>query len=142
MLYSRIDLSKTNYTDTYSDWKFVVKPDKTILNQIYTEYCRYKKFTSVMPIFDSQYTDRNTDIIGYYHNDKLVAFSLNKRHDTRNVESVQFAWNYQNSKLRLGFESLKVECALYKAQGFRYLYLGFADEYKKQIDGFEMLGSA
>ena len=43
MLYSRIDLSKTNYTDTYSDWKFVVKPDKTILNQIYTEYCRYKK---------------------------------------------------------------------------------------------------
>ena len=140
MLYSRIDLSKTNYTDTYSYWKFVVNPDISILNQIYTEYCRYKKFISVMPIFDSQYKDRNTDIIGYYYNNELVAFSLNKRHDNQIVESLQFAWNYQTPKLRLGIESLKVECALYKAQGFRYLYLGLADEYKKQIDGFEILG--
>jgi hypothetical protein len=140
MLYSRIDLSKTNYTDTYLYWKFVVNPDISILNQIYTEYCRYKKFISVMPIFDSQYKDRNTDIIGYYYNNELVAFSLNKRHDNQNVESLQFAWNYQTPKLRLGIESLKVECALYKAQGFRYLYLGLADEYKKQIDGFEILG--
>ena len=93
-----------------------------------------------MPIFDSQYKDRNTDIIGYYYNNELVAFSLNKRHDNQNVESLQFAWNYQTPKLRLGIESLKVECALYKAQGFRYLYLGLADEYKKQIDGFEILG--
>jgi hypothetical protein len=141
MLYSRINLSKTNYTDTYSDWKFIVSPDTKILNHIYVEYCRYKKFKSVMPIFDSQYTDCNTDILGYYCDNELIAFSLNKRYDTQNVESVQFAWNYRAPKLRLGIESLKVECAFYKAQGFRYLYLGLADEYKKQIDGFEILGS-
>ena len=44
--------------------------------------------------------------------------------------------------LVFGIKSLKHECALYKARGFKYLYLGGADEYKKQIDGFEILGPA
>ena len=53
---------------------------------------------------------------------------------------MQFAWDYANPKLRLGIESLKNECAVYKARGFNYLYLGLADEYKSQLDGFELLG--
>jgi hypothetical protein len=93
-----------------------------------------------MPIFDSQYTDKSNDIIGYYDQDQLVAFSLIRRFDNKNSECLQFAWNYQNPRLRLGIESLKNECAIYRNLGFEYLYLGFADEYKKEISGFEILG--
>ena len=141
MLYARIDLSKTNY-ELYSDFRILnVDPPIKRLQELYTRYCRYKKFKSVMPIFREEFTDPNTDIIGYYHNNKLAAFSLVKRyqHDS-SVDAVQFAWDYVNPELRLGIESLKSECAWYKSQGFRYLYLGEAHEYKKEIDGFELLG--
>lgn len=93
-----------------------------------------------MPIFSSEYTDPKNDIIGYFDQGALVAFSLIRRYDTLNVEAIQFAWTYHNPKLRLGMQSLKQECAIYKDQGFQYLYLGGADEYKKEIKGFEMLG--
>jgi hypothetical protein len=93
-----------------------------------------------MPIFDIQYTDEHTDVIGYYDNNKLVAFSLVRTYDQDSAESLQFAWDYADPKLRLGIESLKNECALYKQRGFSYLYLGQADKYKSQIDGFEILG--
>jgi hypothetical protein len=42
--------------------------------------------------------------------------------------------------MRLGIESMKTECAIYKARGFEYLYLEQANLYKKDIDGFEILG--
>jgi arginyl-tRNA--protein-N-Asp/Glu arginylyltransferase len=93
-----------------------------------------------MPIFAIEYTDPNSDIIGYYDDDKLVAFSLIKRYSNTEAECVQFAWNYSNPELHLGMSSLKNECAIYKRLGFRYLYLGGADEYKRQFDGFEILG--
>ena len=93
-----------------------------------------------MPLFDQQFQDVYTEIIGYFSNRKLVAFSLIKKYDLENVEALQFAWDYSNPKLRLGIESLKNECAVYKARGFKYLYLGQADEYKSQIDGYEVLG--
>lgn len=92
-----------------------------------------------MPIFDSEYTDPHVDIIGYFDNQNLVAFSLLKKYDCDNVEAVQFAWTYHQPKLRLGITSLEHECALYKQLGFKFLYLGGADEYKTQIDGFEIL---
>jgi arginyl-tRNA--protein-N-Asp/Glu arginylyltransferase len=93
-----------------------------------------------MPIFNSEFTDPKNDVIGYYDNQQLVAFSLLRRFDNENVEAVQFAWNYNNPNLSLGINSLKSECAIYKELGFKYLYLGGADEYKKKIDGFELLG--
>lgn len=93
-----------------------------------------------MPIFPEEYTDERNDVIGYYDQDELVAFSLVRKYDTENAEAVQFAWNYTNPQLKLGITSLKSECALYRSQGFRYYYLGGADEYKRQIDGFEILG--
>lgn len=93
-----------------------------------------------MPIFDQQYLDSNTDIIGYRNQSQLIAFSLVRKYDATNAESVQFAWDYANPKLRLGIESLKNECAIYKALGFTYLYIGGADEYKQTIAGFELLG--
>jgi hypothetical protein len=60
-----------------------------------------------MPLFDSQFTDPDTDVIGYREDGKLVAFSLMKRYDSKNVLASQFAWTYHNPRTRLGIESLK-----------------------------------
>ena len=142
MIYARINLSQTNYSTSTLDWQYLTNPDTDQLNTIYKQYCSYKKFASVMPIFDSEYLDPRNDIIGYFDNNNLVAFSLLRRYDSENVEAVQFAWTYSNPKQRLGILSLKQECAIYKRLGFKFLYLGEADEYKSQVDGFEILGPA
>jgi len=138
-MYARIDLHLTNYSSNILEWKYICEPDITQLNTIYKKYCEYKKFPSVMPIFDSEYTDPKNDIIGYYDGNELVAFSLLRKYDTVNVEAIQFAWDYKKRKLRLGIESLKHECAVYKKLGYKYFYLGEADNYKSKIDGFEIL---
>jgi hypothetical protein len=137
--FARIDLSKTDYQQSV-EWQYLTAPDIPALNKIYRDYCIYKHFASVMPIFDSRYTDPTTDVIGYYDAGKLVAFSLIKRYDEHNALCDQFAWNYHKPKMRLGIESLQTECAIYKARGFKYLYLEQAHLYKQDMDGFEILG--
>ena len=137
--FARIDLGQTNYTPSVK-WEYLCDPDIPKLNQIYRDYCKYKHFASVMPIFDSRYTDSMTDVIGYYDQDKLVAFSLIRRYDDHNALCDQFAWNYHNPRLRLGIETLQTECAIYRERGFHYLYLEQAHLYKQSIAGFELLG--
>jgi len=137
--FARIDLSKTNY-EINVEWMYIPQPDIASLNEIYRTYCTYKHFASVMPIFDSRYTDPMTDVIGYYDKAKLVAFSLIKRYDEHNALCDQFAWTYHRPQMRLGIETMKTECAIYKARGFQYLYLEQAHLYKSEIDGFEILG--
>lgn len=138
--FARIDLSKTNYSETVP-WQYLINPNIDQLNSIYRDYCRYRRFQSVMPIFDCRYTDTMTDVIGYYDSDQLVAFSLIKRYDQFNALCDQFAWNYHRPQLRLGIETMKTECAIYKQRGFHYLYLEQAHSYKSEINGFEILGS-
>lgn len=140
--FARIDLSQTNYTAEV-DWAYLVPTEEHItqLTNIYQQYCRYKKFKSVMPLFAGKLTDPMTDIIGYYDHQELVAFSLIKRYDNENAECMQFAWTYHNPQLRLGIKTMKAECAIYKNRGFRYLYLEQAHSYKKEIQGFEILGT-
>lgn len=137
--FARIDLSKTNYKISVK-WEYLHDPDIVKLNKIYRDYCLYKHFASVMPIFDSRYTDPMTDVIGYYDGDKLVAFSLIKRYDDQNALCDQFAWNYHQPKLRLGIKTMQAECAIYQQRGFKYLYLEQAHLYKADMDGFELLG--
>lgn len=136
---ARIDLTKTNYS-VMKNSKILVPPPIKKLNDIYKKYCRHKGFKSVMPMFDNDYLRDTNDIIGYYDQDKLVAFSCIMIQDQKSVEALQFAWDYENPKLHLGIKSLRNECAVYKQKGYRYLYLGEAHTYKKQIDGFEILG--
>ena len=139
--YARIDLAKTTYQPTV-DYRYLSATDEIIieLNNIYRIYCIYKHFASVMPIFRKQYTDSMTDIIGYYDNNQLVAFSLIKRFDNANALCEQFAWTYHKPRMRLGIESLITECAIYREQGFKYLYLDQAHLYKQGLQGFELLG--
>ena len=137
--FARIRLEQTQYQPT-TDWYYITQPDITQLNDIYRTYCIYKHFASVMPIFDSQYLDPATDIIGYRDAGELVAFSLMKRYDDHHVLASQFAWTYRNPRTRLGIESLRTECAIYRQRGFKYLYLDQVHLYKQSFDGFEMLG--
>ena len=137
--YARINLAQTNYVATV-DWHYIQEPDLDQLKDIYRTYCIYKHFASVMPLFDSQFTDATTDIIGYRESGCLVAFSLMKRYNDRNVLASQFAWTYHNPRTRLGVESLKTECAIYRDRGFEYLYLDQAHLYKQELEGFEILG--
>lgn len=145
MLYARIDLHKTFYRMISTSKMILPSENIEQLNSLYKKYCQHKKFKSVMPIFDSEYTDPSNRIHGYYDPDdldKLIAFSLIRIYDNENAEAIQFAWDYKTPEYNLGIRSLAHECAFYKAAGFRYLYLGGADEYKKQFDGFEILGPA
>jgi len=137
--FARIDLEK-NTDQAKVNWAYLKNPNIAELCDIYRTYCIYKHFVSVMPLFDSQFTDPDTDVLGYYDNDLLVAFSLIKRYDNKNALCAQFAWNYRNPKLRLGIESLRTECAIYRERGFKYLYLDQAHLYKQGITGFELLG--
>lgn len=143
MKFCRIDLSKTNYeTLSFGHLLLNVEKDDRLeqLQEIYRKYCTHKEFESVVPLFAGMIFDKYVDVIAYYPNDKLCAFSLVKRYDRENAEALQFAWDYRTPELRLGLESLKHECAFYKKQGYKYLYLGLADDYKSQIDGYEILG--
>ncbi len=137
--FARLDLSQTTDQPTV-DWTYIREPNMTQLKDIYRTYCIYKHFASVMPLFDSQFTDPSTDVIGYREHGELVAFSLMKRLDDQNVLASQFAWTYHNPRTRLGIESLKTECAIYRDRGFEYLYLDQAHLYKQGLEGFELLG--
>ena len=137
--FARIELAKTSYQPTV-DWFYITNPDVNELQDIYRTYCIYKHFASVMPLFDSQFTEPGVDIIGYRDQGQLVAFSMMKRYDEENVLAAQFAWNYRKPRLRLGISSLQTECAIYRERGFKYLYLDQAHLYKQQMAGFELLG--
>lgn len=137
MKYGRVRLQNTNYS-LYSGASIITNPDKAKLRSIYAEYCSYKKFTSVEPLFDFEID--NSDTIGYYEGSELVAFTLVQRLDAESVRGVQFAWNYSNPSLRLGWIANYHECAFYKSLGYLYYYLGTHDSYKSKIDGYEILG--
>jgi hypothetical protein len=137
--FARIDLSKTTCQATVA-WEYLREPNIDQLKDIYRTYCIYKHFASVMPLFDSQFTDPGTDVIGYREAGELVAFSLMKRLDDQNVLASQFAWTYHNPRTRLGVESLKTECAIYRDRGYKFLYLDQAHLYKQGLEGFEILG--
>ncbi len=141
--YARVNLVETTYTASV-DWRYITSTESSVLDQlddIYRSYCIHKQFESVMPMFHSRYTDPMADIIGYYDQDQLVAWSLIRRFDMHNAICDQFAWNYHNPKMRLGINSLQTECAIYRDRGFRYLYLDQAHPYKQNIQGYELLGS-
>ncbi len=137
MIYCRIKLSKTNYK-IYDNSLILDNPNLKEIQKIYKKYCDHKKFKSVQPIFENDI--RVHKVIGYYHNGKMVAFSLLYELDKKNIEALQFAWDYETPKLRLGIKSLEHECAWAKNNGYKYLYLGQDDRYKSQFKGYEVLG--
>lgn len=137
MKYCRINLSKTNYKmEPFGNLYPYNLRNPEFLQGIYKKYCEYKQFESVMPIFNSEFSDPNNDVF-VYTDEWICAFSLVRRYDSDNVEAIQFAWDYEDPSLQLGIKSLEYECAYYKSKGYKYLYLGTVSEYKKKFDGYE-----
>lgn len=140
--FARIDLARTNYAQSVP-WCYIREFDHSTqqqLQHIYRTYCQHRRFASVMPLFASRFQQPGVDVLGYFDQEQLVAFSIIRCHDSVNAECEQFAWTYHLPRMRLGIESLKTECAIYKARGFEYLYLDRAHAYKQEIQGFELLG--
>jgi hypothetical protein len=138
--FCRINLSKTNYSVYPGAERFTWASGLEPYEQIYQDYCAHKQFDSVMPLFLQQFQDKNNDTHVYRNGSDIVAWSLCRRWDKYNVESLQFAWNYSEPELELGRRSLEHECAYYKQLGYEYLYLGQVAEYKTRFDGYEELG--
>ena len=138
-----IDLSETNYKASVTDYKLFKDYEKVPVErmlEIYQQYADYKKFKSVWPIYPEEFTAKQNDIIGYYDQNRLVAWSMIYKINAEAVEALQFAWDYKNPKLKLGIESMKTECAIYKQQGYKIIILGEAQNYKRSIDGFKKFG--
>jgi len=139
LYYARINLSKTNY-NVIDNFKLITDPNINKLQEIFKKYCDYKKFLSVEPMWDNEFIWDHNDVLGYYDDTNLVAWSVVTKYNKDVAYAVQFAWDYANPKLSLGIKSLKNECAYYKSLGYKYYYLGEAHKYKSKFDGFELLG--
>ena len=137
--FCKVNLDKTNYK-LLSNARLLKKEeiDVDLLQSIFKKYCQYKQFKSVMPLFDSEFFDNH--VIGYFYEGKMEAYSMIGVYDDVNVECYQFSWTYHEPDLKLGYESLKHECAFYKSLGYKTYYLGPPGAYKTTIDGYEVCG--
>lgn len=144
MSYCYIDLKETDYNAAECDYKLFLPHDKVPIDKmldIYQQYADHKKFESVWPIYKEEFVAKQNDIIGYYDQNRLVAWSMMYKINADAVEALQFAWDYKNPKLKLGIQSMKTECAIYKSLGYKLIILGEAHEYKKQVDGCTIFSS-
>lgn len=137
--FGRIDLRKTHYQPS-ANWVLLDPPPVAELLRIYRDYCRHKHFLSVIPMMPERFTESGTDMIGYRHQGKLVAWSMLRRWGTHSVLSDHFAWDYRDPALRLGIASLETECAIYRDRGFQWMYFESVEPYMLDITGFEILG--
>lgn len=138
-MYCRVCLADTNYREIpyallTSDWYREIQ-------LIYKQYATVKQLNSVLPIFLEELEAANTEIIGYFDsNNNLEAFSLIYLYPSQNsCMADQFAWNYKDPAKKLGYRSIRSECARYKRLGFQYLYLGESAPYKQELQGFEFV---
>jgi len=133
----RIDLSKTNYKEL--DYVLLDYKNFPLLERIYNVYAEYKNFQSNFPLFPEEILNPYTEILGYYDTDRNIsAFSLIYLYPSRHsARAEQFAWTYSNPRDKLGYKSLRSECARYKRLGYRYLYVGEWSKYKAELQGFE-----
>ena len=137
-MYTRVILENTNYKEI--EYEILNESHYGEINSIYRDYSIYKGFDSVMPLFIEDIKQTNTEVIGYRSTEgELIAFSLILIYPSQlSVSADQFAWNYKDPKLKLGYKSLRSECARYKRLGFEYFYLGDYYDYKADLQGFEI----
>lgn len=136
-MFCRIRLQQTRYREI--EYKILSSDCFGKLESIYNEYCIYRKFDSLVPLFIEEFENPMTEVLGYYDGNELVAFSLIYLYPSKkSCMAEQFAWNYRNKKLKLGYRSIRSECARYKRLGYDYLYLGESADYKQELQGFEL----
>ena len=137
----RIDLTKTNYKQI--NFKLLGKNDFASCEQIYKQYIEHNEIANPHPVFEEEWNREakyNADVLGYYDKDVLVAWSLVYKFPSKQtILADQFAWNYENPKLKLGYRSIRSECAYYKSKAYKYFILGDPDKYKEELQGYEII---
>ena len=140
--YGYIDLTETNYKPLL-DFEILPKDtDPAPLLEIYRQYCMYKKVASVWPIYAEEFAVPQNDVIAYRDADQIVAWSLIYRVAKEHVWSMQFAWNYVNPKLRLGYKSIRTEIAIYRELGYKTMTIDEDMMYKSELQGYKLFGPA
>lgn len=137
--FGRIDLLATTYTADL-EYQHLDPVPVSEVQRVYREYCLHKHFQSVMPMLAGRLTAADTEIMGYYDHDRLIAWSMYRIWDSDNVLSDHFAWDYRDPRLRLGIRSIETECAIYRERGFRWMYFESVEPYMLDMQGFEILG--
>ncbi len=135
----RIDLNKTNYKQI--PFTMLSAEHWQECEHIYKKYIDYHQLDNPHPVFEEEWSHKfKADVLGYYHEDKLVAWSLIYKFPSKQtVLADQFAWDYATPSLKLGHASIRNECAYYKSLGYRYFILGEDDKYKQELQGFEII---
>ena len=137
--FGRIDLHETRYVSDLA-WEVMDPVPVNDCQRVYRDYCLHKHFQSVMPLIAGRLRAPDTEIIGYRHGDRLVAWSMYRIWDADNVLSDHFAWDYRDPRLRLGIRSMENECAIYRDRGFRWMYFETVEPYMLDMQGFEIMG--
>lgn len=140
MKFGRIDLTKTTYNIVLDAHLLNPVPVDEI-NRVYKTYCLYRNFKSVMPLVPGRFSVPGTEVFGYYDQDQLIAWSMYRIWDSKNIVSDHHAWDYNNPKSRIGLHSLENECALYRDQGYEFMYFESIEPYMLKLQGFEILGT-
>lgn len=137
----RIDLTKTKYKQI--NFILLGLQDFPLCEQIYKKYIQHNDIENPHPVFEEEWNTEakyNADVLGYYDKNELVAWSLTYKFPSKKtVIADQFAWNYANPKLKLGYKTIRSECAYYKSKGFKYFILGDPDKYKEELQGYEII---
>ena len=138
-MYCRINLALTNYKEI--PYTLLDESAFDSVVRIYKQYTQLKGFDSVLPLFYEEISSPITEVLGYYDDSHaLQAFSLVYKYPSqKSCLADQFAWTYHDPKAKLGYRSIRSECARYKRLGFEYLYLGETALYKQQLKGFELI---
>lgn len=139
MTFGRIDLGQTNYTASL-DYQMLDPVPIEELQRVYRAYCAHRGFHSVIPMVPGRFAVPGTEVFGYYGDRGLMAWSMYRIWDDKNLVCDHHAWDYRNPRLRLGIASFENECAVYRDRGFQYLYLESIEPYMHRLQGFEILG--
>ena len=125
----RVDLHKTNYKQI--PFKILGAEHWHECEIIYKKYINYKNMESPHPVFEEEWGHSlKADVLGYYDKNKLVAWSLIYKFPSKQtIIADQFAWDYHDANLKLGYKPIRSECSYYKSIGYRYFILGDDDKW-------------
>jgi len=138
--YAYIDLQETNYKQLVNYEILPKDTDPAPLLEIYRQYCLYKGFSSVWPIYAEEFSRELNDTIAYKDAGEIVAWSLIYRVSKDAVWNMQFAWNYANPKLKLGYKSIRTEIAIYRDLGYKSMTIDDDMKYKSELQGYKLFG--
>jgi hypothetical protein len=140
MKFGCIDLSKTTYSVTLEAHLLNPVPIDEI-TRVYQKYYSYKNFKSVIPMVPGRFLVPGTEVFGYYDQTKLIAWSMYRIWDDKNIVVDHHAWDYSNPDQRIGLHSLENECALYRNRGYQFMYFESIEPYMLNLQGFKILGT-